>query len=124
MENKKGFTLIELVIVISIIGILSTVAVINLSTFRNRAHVATFKAEVTAMQSQMISDCEALPDATFSANPPGDTTVTDWDAAFTATDCGPTGAATFSIDGGSQSYGACTATITQQDITYVAGCTI
>lgn len=44
MKNNKGFTLVELLVVIAIIGILSTVAVVNLNSARTKARAATAKA--------------------------------------------------------------------------------
>lgn len=42
-RNKYGFTLVELLVVIAIIGILSTVAVVNLQSARTKAKVATLQ---------------------------------------------------------------------------------
>lgn len=39
-KNKAGFTLVELLVVIAIIGILSTVAVVNLNAARNKAKIS------------------------------------------------------------------------------------
>ncbi|MFA6466240.1 MAG: type II secretion system protein [Patescibacteria group bacterium] len=44
MKNNKGFTLVELLVVIAIIGILSTVAVVNLNSAREKAKAAAAQA--------------------------------------------------------------------------------
>ncbi|MBU1202884.1 type II secretion system GspH family protein [Patescibacteria group bacterium] len=46
MKNKNvfGFTLVELLVVIAIIGILSTVAVVNLQSARTKAKIAAIQA--------------------------------------------------------------------------------
>ncbi|MCI5051066.1 MAG: prepilin-type N-terminal cleavage/methylation domain-containing protein [Candidatus Pacebacteria bacterium] len=47
MKNK-GFTLVELLVVISIIGILSTIVVSSLGLSRERAREARFTAELNS----------------------------------------------------------------------------
>lgn len=49
MKNKKGFTLVELLIVIAIIGILSTVAVVNLNSARKKAKEAVAKDWIVSL---------------------------------------------------------------------------
>jgi prepilin-type N-terminal cleavage/methylation domain-containing protein len=46
LTNKKGFTLIELMIVIAIIGILAAIAIPNFIAYRNKAYCS--KAETDA----------------------------------------------------------------------------
>ena len=46
LNNKKGFTLIELMIVIAIIGILAAIAIPNFIAYRNKAFCS--KAETDA----------------------------------------------------------------------------
>ena len=45
MNNKKGFTLIELVLAIVILAILSTIAIPSVSSFLNNANQATDNAK-------------------------------------------------------------------------------
>jgi prepilin-type N-terminal cleavage/methylation domain-containing protein len=54
MKNNKGFTLVELLVVIAIIGILSTVAVINLNSAREKARSASIQAALSQITSAAI----------------------------------------------------------------------
>ncbi|MCB9802858.1 prepilin-type N-terminal cleavage/methylation domain-containing protein [Candidatus Nomurabacteria bacterium] len=49
MKNQKGFTLVELLVVIAIIGILSSVAVVNLNSARSKAKVAAVKGSLAGL---------------------------------------------------------------------------
>lgn len=55
-KNKKqlGFTLVELLVVIAIIGILSSVAVVNLNSSRDSARKAAALADMKNMQTQAM----------------------------------------------------------------------
>ena len=45
LSNEKGFTLIELMIVVAIIGILAAIAIPQFSQYRKRAYVATLNTD-------------------------------------------------------------------------------
>jgi prepilin-type N-terminal cleavage/methylation domain-containing protein len=51
LKIKKGFTLIELMVVVSIIGMLASVALAALSSARNQAKLAAVKQEMLQMRS-------------------------------------------------------------------------
>lgn len=58
MKNKKGFTLVELVVVVAIIGILAGILIPNLVGYINKAEKASAEQEVTpyvtAFQSWLV----------------------------------------------------------------------
>jgi type IV pilus assembly protein PilA len=67
LRNKKGFTLIELIVVIAILGILAIIAVPRLGGFSESAKIATDKeaAAVTA-NATAIYVAEHQTDSTFT----------------------------------------------------------
>ena len=67
LKNKKGFTLIELLVVIAIIGLLSTLAVVALTSARTKARDSKRVADMKQLQTAMelyYSDNAAYPDCT------------------------------------------------------------
>jgi prepilin-type N-terminal cleavage/methylation domain-containing protein len=54
-RNQKGFTLIELMIVIAIIGILAAIAIPNFISYRNKAFCSRAESDATAVQAAMSS---------------------------------------------------------------------
>ena len=61
MKNEKGFTLIELMIVIAIIGILAAIAIPQFSAYRGRGYIAATKSDV--------KNCYTAAVAYFGDNP-------------------------------------------------------
>ena len=62
-KNQKGFTLIELMIVIAIIGILAAVAIPNYIAFKNKAYCTATVNDVKAIGSA-LADYFAVPSNT------------------------------------------------------------
>jgi general secretion pathway protein G len=53
MKNKKGFTLVELLVVVAIIGILAAISVVSLNTARARARDSRRVADVRQIQTAL-----------------------------------------------------------------------
>jgi prepilin-type N-terminal cleavage/methylation domain-containing protein len=59
-NNSKGFTLIELMIVIAIIGILAAIAIPNFIAYRNKAFCSAAESDASNIAAA-ISDYYAIP---------------------------------------------------------------
>ncbi len=95
--NNKGFTLIELMIVIAIIGILAAIAVPNFIAYRNKAFCSAAESDASNIAAA-IADYFAIP---------SHTSIRGTDISFTP------GGNTFSI-GASDPSVAITITVTDQ----------
>jgi prepilin-type N-terminal cleavage/methylation domain-containing protein len=67
-NNSKGFTLIELMIVIAIIGILAAIAIPNFIAYRNKAFCSAAESDANAIASA-ISDYFAVPSRINAPDP-------------------------------------------------------
>ena len=59
-RNQKGFTLIELMIVIAIIGILAAIAIPNFIAYRNKSFCSRAEADANAIAAA-VADYFAIP---------------------------------------------------------------
>ena len=69
MKNQKGFTLIELMIVIAIIGILAAIAIPQFSAYRKRSYDASSQSDLrnaaTAQEAYFV-DASEYADKSFT----------------------------------------------------------
>src|SRR5206468_12707821 len=68
VKNKKGFTLIELLIVVVIIGILAAIAIPKFAKTKEKAYLATMKADLRNLATYEESYAADSAGAYFSGN--------------------------------------------------------
>lgn len=90
MHRKKGFTLVELLIVIAILSILSTLGVTNFQTARIKARDLNRKSDLASIAKSLeayVNDHRSYPtsDTSFRIKCKTDGSICDWGAEFSDT---------------------------------------
>ncbi len=68
INNKKGFTLIELMIVIAIIGILAAIAIPNFIAYRNKSYCAQTERAVSSIAAGLADYYSIATHTTLETN--------------------------------------------------------
>lgn len=72
MNKSKGFTIIELVVVIAIIAILATIVLIGISGYINKSRDASLKEDMHTTQIDVVSNATTGTGLAFSTATPCD----------------------------------------------------
>jgi len=77
-KNRKGFTLLELVVVVAILGIIAATVMINAGKFTYSAKVNTWKTSMNSLTESLILYATTRGDGAFPAPPTDPIAVGTW----------------------------------------------
>lgn len=115
---NKAFSLIELLVVIGIIGVLSSVIMANINSGRIKAKDAAFKLELKSKIADVINSCEnhVLSDADVPAEGAHSA------GNILSQNCGPAAKVTFTVEFTPTNGSDCTKGTIKQDSVQFEGC--
>ena len=118
-NNDKGFTLIELMIVIAIIGILAAIAIPNFVSYRQRSYNSAaqsdLKNSMTSQEAYFVDNATyansstKVHDAGYVASNKVTLVVTGSDSGYTMTAYHSTGNTTWTVNGPGNNMGKASA---------------
>lgn len=123
LKYKKGFTLIEIMTVVTIISILTAIVLDSLNNSKIKANISVFKSEASGLVPSIALSCTGA--ANGSAILPAIPTLKKTNTPAIAPTCTGNGTFSFIVTSKDGNTGTChtlNSTVTQDGVTYPAGC--